>query len=606
MSSSSLKPTIKRTDPEFWFLKDNETVEKGERAWTPGNKVSALIDGDEYYSELAKQLEKLKKGDRFYLAGWRVSSRVYLQPTGHTDPNLKLTKLLGDIISKKIIVRSMVWDGTVNLQFGGHGKESADFVWKINRFINKIKGLEGRAITDGHLTGFVSSHHQKFTILERAKNSVAYVGGIDLSLERWDTPEHNSDNRRQKEKLDGWHDVHCEVYGPAVRQIWFNFKQRWNDYKRRPPIIRGKIKGAFIEGDASHGNHNVQLLRTLACRRTYSFASKGEQTIKNAYIKAIKNAEHYIYIEDQYLWPCEIVDALGLAVNNKKNLKVIIMLARDFDLGATLAAVHEEMRACAINSIKGKSKDKVFLYYLEQSGQKGNNAVFVHSKIMIVDDCYAAIGSANINNRSSTADSELQLGVVDGTTAESKMDGAVVEVCEFAKKLRTKLWGEHLGMSETDLEDPIAALDLTTGVWPTNGAKKHHTVHYAPPKKKPNFGNISDWFKILVIILKASKKQNLDPESEKLKEVIKILFELLTNVKAKDFLTPTPPIILPLLPLLPGIRKEFKEVFKKVLKLVLNPEIKCPTGNKTQTNTQIDKLLKQVNEMKSKITNNSV
>ncbi len=73
--------------------------------------------------------------------------------------------------------------------------------------------------------------------------------------------------------------------------------------------------------------------------------------------------------------------------------------------------------------------------------------IYVHSKIMIVDDQVALIGSANINDRSmlGSRDSEVAVVIEDTRKVISKIDGQSYKASNFAFNLRVQLFKEHLG-----------------------------------------------------------------------------------------------------------------------------------------------------------------
>jgi phospholipase D1/2 len=77
-----------------------------------------------------------------------------------------------------------------------------------------------------------------------------------------------------------------------------------------------------------------------------------------------------------------------------------------------------------------------------------SNQVYVHCKCMIVDDVWAVIGSANINDRSmlGVRDSEVAIITRDKAPADGKMNGRNARVSSFAQSLRISLWREHLGL----------------------------------------------------------------------------------------------------------------------------------------------------------------
>ncbi|OAA68280.1 phospholipase [Niveomyces insectorum RCEF 264] len=73
--------------------------------------------------------------------------------------------------------------------------------------------------------------------------------------------------------------------------------------------------------------------------------------------------------------------------------------------------------------------------------------LYVHSKVLIVDDRYVVCGSSNLNDRSQlgTRDSELSVVLEDARRVPSRMDGAPFEARHLAVTLRRRLWCEHLG-----------------------------------------------------------------------------------------------------------------------------------------------------------------
>jgi phosphatidylserine/phosphatidylglycerophosphate/cardiolipin synthase-like enzyme len=76
--------------------------------------------------------------------------------------------------------------------------------------------------------------------------------------------------------------------------------------------------------------------------------------------------------------------------------------------------------------------------------------IYVHSKLMIVDDAVAIIGSANVNDRSLNGDGDSEIAAVirdnDKTEGVDLGNGVPVTTRKFARELRTKLWRKHFGM----------------------------------------------------------------------------------------------------------------------------------------------------------------
>ena len=453
-------------DPAHWFL-PADSVNRFPH-YTGGNVAEPLIDGSAYMRDLAGRLEALGDGDEVQLMGWRVTPSQRLRPDLANTPTL--IEQLRALIARGVRVRALLWrfpPSMLNLAVAHPGENVA--------FARELRAAGGQAVLDARLRrNTLSAHHQKAVVLRSGEDVVAYVGGIDLCRDRWDTPDHNGAPGRTREHFGAWHDAHCVVRGPAAAQVWSNFKERWNDptpptrFARRPPPIEETPPGG-----GEHGSQHVQVLRTLA-PGVYPFAPQGEQSVRLAYERAIERAQHYVYIEDQHLWPSSLTDRLRDAA--ARGVKIILVLSRKYDLPG-LTGVHNAMRRDVLGRIRAHAPHNVHAFHLRQTGNGPD--IYLHSKVLIVDDRYAVIGSANVGRRSHTTDSELALAVVDAQTVASRMDGQAVRAARFARQLRCQLWSEHLGIREARLHDPIRALAL----WPEAGGRRqvHHAVAHQVP-----------------------------------------------------------------------------------------------------------------------------
>jgi hypothetical protein len=186
------------------------------------------------------------------------------------------------------------------------------------------------------------------------------------------------------------------------------------------------------------GSHAVQVLRTYpARRRVIPFAPDGERSIARAYLKALGRARSLVYIEDQYLWGTLVADALAAALRRAPELRMIIVLPRHPDRDGRIsgrAARAAQWRA--INNLVGAGGPRVAVYDLEN---EQGTPIYVHAKAVVIDDVWAMVGSANLNRRSWTHDSEVACAVVDQerdprrpTDPGGLGDGARV----FARQLR--------------------------------------------------------------------------------------------------------------------------------------------------------------------------
>ncbi|XP_021721568.1 phospholipase D zeta 1-like [Chenopodium quinoa] len=253
-------------------------------------------------------------------------------------------------------------------------------------------------------------------------------------------------------------------------------------------------------------NESGQVGPCVSCRcqviRSVSQWSAGtsqtEQSIHKAYCSLIEKAEHFIYIENQFfisgLSGDEIIHNRVLqalhkrilrAFDEKKCFRVIVVLpllpgfqggVDDAGAASVRAIMHWQYRTISrgVNSILQnlynimgpKSHDYISFYGLRAHGELFDGGpvvtsqIYVHSKIMIIDDCMALIGSANINDRSLLGSRDSEIGVVieDKEVVTSRMGGKPWKAGKFTMSLRLSLWAEHLGLRPSEIPqiyDPV-------------------------------------------------------------------------------------------------------------------------------------------------------
>ncbi|MFL5796231.1 MAG: phospholipase D family protein [Actinomycetota bacterium] len=442
------------------------------RAWTGGNHVSVHVDGAAYFARLHQLLSGLEAGDWVYLTDWRIDATRLL-----AGPGSELGPLLAGLAGRGVAVRGLLWRSHPAL---------VRFNQDANRVLSTVVNRAGGQLVADQRVRRFGSHHQKLLVVHlpnRPGRCIAFVGGIDLSRGRRDDPDHLGD--ADPVRIDPrysprppWHDLQLELQGPAVLDVDLTFRERWED--RTPPDHRNPLRAMWRR--LSHeprrfgllqrrlppprvGSHAVQVLRTYpARRRVIPFAPDGERSIARAYLKALGRARALVYIEDQYLWGTLVADALAAALRRAPELRMIIVLPRHPDRDGRIsgrAARAAQWRA--IDNLVGAGGPRVAVYDLEN--ERGT-PIYVHAKAVVIDDVWAMVGSANLNRRSWTHDSEVACAVLDQerdprrpTDPGGLGDGARV----FARQLRLRLWREHLGLAgdadDTRLLDPVAGFE---------------------------------------------------------------------------------------------------------------------------------------------------
>ena len=445
---------------DHWFKTDGNMPRV-----TDGNEVRFLIRGGETYQDMVGRMveairSKPQEGDPafIYLLGWNLDSNAL--GTMEMIPGNKTTvlkKILTAAAAQRIEIRAMVWSNLATTPF------SPTFPQFTVPEINQL--LTGRGIEDWKTAIFwtppgtnfqfhVGSHHQKVLIVRAAHGRVtAYLGGIDLDITRLDEPA-------VKSKGPGWQDVHCRIRGPAADDVLDTFRERWGDYlngsdhdwnhdKYKPAFDRQMKNRLNLEGlrastsiDQEPYRQSVQICRTFHSKlydRIPPGRLAGERTIRDMVKHSIARAEQFIYIEDQYLFNIEISNELKKALAKGSFRWLIILIPPDGAVDGEVGGQGGYRRSLFLDNLRnapGGEKVHVFAHKTR----------YVHSKIYIIDDKLAIIGSANCNRRGMEHDSEIAAAIFDRASNRS-------EALHLARRLRMKLFATHLNLGH-QADDP--------------------------------------------------------------------------------------------------------------------------------------------------------
>jgi phosphatidylserine/phosphatidylglycerophosphate/cardiolipin synthase-like enzyme len=497
------------------LLEDKAAKATLAKPYTSGNEVTALIDGKDFMSDLYKELLPEKDQpkddlqgldeedpDFILITGWEFWKRRALcervPKSSQQESMSALPDVLNTALGEGATMRVLSFANPIPV---GVGPRTTSFVEAMNVL------LKHSAVLVAPHNPFVS-HHQKEVFIARSafEKSCAYVGGMDLAINRWDDSKHE---KREPEDLNfGWHDIQLKVRGDAALQLWANFAERWKDAKKKTvgaklldcPVPRWSEK-EWKKRPKEIAKQHVQVLRTVGEagtreRRRDRFMADGEKTVLCGFEKAISKAECYIYIEEQFLWDCELADYIAARMKVKKDLRLIIVMTAGCEIPAKLggdyafflrhAFLRTVMRVQERDASDYGDECRVYPYGLYQLERDGHNEIYVHSKLFIIDDRYVAVGSANVDRRSMHIETEITLGIVDGNLVDGKLGGKPAKVCAFAQNLREKLWKEHLGVTSLGSNDPIEVLKQfpgTGGSWPidpqeSRNDQKHHLRCY--------------------------------------------------------------------------------------------------------------------------------
>jgi phosphatidylserine/phosphatidylglycerophosphate/cardiolipin synthase-like enzyme len=420
------RKTSPAAPPGRWWSGDDRWFESGYEPCRR-NTLRPLIDGEEAFGAM---LEAVGKAEHYvYIVGWALTPTFALDRAEEPiSPDGLLAQVLAKV-SERVPVKILVWQG------------SSFFFQPSKRLTMRARDelLQAAPKVDvrlDHKARPTHCHHQKVMVVD---GQVGFVGGLDLTTlegDRWDTPGHPLRFGR------GWHDAALRVEGEAVADLERNFVQRWEAVtkERDLPHRDPQIDPAWTTP--------CQVVRTIP-KRTYRFARKGEFGIAGAYRDAIARARDFIYLENQYLWSAEIVEALAEAMerNKDRRFRIVVVLPARADFGK----YDNDKQVDYLREVDaGRGMFHAFALYSggPAAGPFGFGFVpiYVHAKVAIIDDEWYMVGSANLNRRGLATDTELNVQAIDA-------DGA--------RALRLRLWAEHLRTTEEELaaEDPVELVD---------------------------------------------------------------------------------------------------------------------------------------------------
>lgn len=223
------------------------------------------------------------------------------------------------------------------------------------------------------------------------------------------------------------------------------------------------------------GTCKVQVLRSVG---KWSVGTKTECSILNCWVESIQGAQRFVYIESQFFIgsnagdgvangvPGAIVERILAAHALKETFRVVVVIPvhpnGDY-AGAMKSRVVMHYQYQTINrglnsmfSVLRKRapgiviSDYIGFFSLRNWGVMNNKVVsdqvYVHDKLMVVDDRVAIIGSANINDRSMVGfrDSEVAIRIEDTFHLDATMDGRPHTVGYLPHTLRLRLMNQHI------------------------------------------------------------------------------------------------------------------------------------------------------------------
>lgn len=465
---------------------DDGSAEPGVWRYVQASRVRVIVDGKDYF-ELMQQA-MLKARQRILLIGWDVDTRIHLtqgRRWWQKGRRRQYPARLGSFIlwlarhRKGLEIRILKWS------FG-----AVKFLARGSMLLDLIRWFPHKRIDfkfdTSHPIG--CSHHQKIVVVD---DKLAVCGGIDMTGRRWDTREHlPQDNRRRGPGgfLYGpWHDMTMMMEGEVASALDALGRDRWIRAGGTDLSPARVGEGSAWPDDLEPQFENVEL-GISRTRAEYDWQPAVNE-IEQLFLLQIARARHFIYAENQYFASRKIAEAISRKLTEDDPPEVVIINPRTADGWIEEQAMDTARTQLvrAINELDTKNRFHIYAPYA------GDTPIYVHAKLLIVDDQILRIGSANFNNRSLGLDSECDCFIDCSRPANGHCGEAI-------RALRYSLLAEHCGLDEGE----VGPLLEQTGSMAAMIA--------SVPKGKPRELRPLELRELTEIERELAQRQMLDPE----------------------------------------------------------------------------------------------
>lgn len=410
-----------------------------------GNVVTPWIDGEPAFRRICEAIGTARASVWATVAFMWPSFRM---PDGHGSA----LDVLQRAADRGLDVRVLFWrpdDETAELRTNAFWG-SAEHFESLTRHYPGVNIRWDRAYP-----GYCQ--HQKLWLIDATEDgATSFVGGINLNPHSVVRRDHRGENQN--------HDVYVELAGPAVADVHHNFVQRWNEASERdrPGGRWGPRSGEELEHPSRlperRGDVVVQIQRTTHAGLYHDGhpapggspfpIARGERTNYDQYLAAIRAARRTIYLENHSLQVPEILRALDEALARGVHVVALVPAVPALSTSAR-AAAHTLLARLARH-------DGFTLCGMAGLGfEGGRKPVYVHAKLILVDDAWASVGSCNLHHYSLFGNGELNVAFRDPASVRA---------------LRAELFQEHLGVPTSELTD-TEALGLFRHVARANRAR---------------------------------------------------------------------------------------------------------------------------------------
>jgi len=319
------------------------------------------------------------------------------------------------------------------------------------------------------------SMHAKVLVADGEKS---FIIGSPFTQSYWDTSKHDINEPRRLDKNEGpYHDVSMYLEGAVINNLEEFFIELWNylsdlHFKGEKKINENKsLDKEIINNNTSEKlpefnpllrveNKPLQIVRSITPQ---TLSKNGETGVLEAYRKAITNAQDFIYLENQYFTNKYIIGALKKSIELNPDLQIIILINEVPDVPTYRSWQHYGFEYMGLDFKKLIIEHPQIGVFAKWSGkfQNGKNKLrncYIHSKVAIVDDIWATIGTSNLDGSSLSCSEEFGSSTTSKNHRNMEINALMFDMNStqtgHIENFRKILWSEHLGVDITTFERP--------------------------------------------------------------------------------------------------------------------------------------------------------
>jgi phosphatidylserine/phosphatidylglycerophosphate/cardiolipin synthase-like enzyme len=407
---------------------DMTELETGRNCWRieRASRASVIVDAADYFAAAREAM--LAAEHRIMLIGWDFDARIKLGP----DEAMKLGDFVLWLVNRRpgLEVYLLRWDmGALKTLFRGATILSL-VRWLLHKRIHaKLDGV--------HPTG--GSHHQKIVVIDEC---FAFCGGIDMTGDRWDTRDHKDADplrvRPNGKPYDPWHDATTALEGPVAAALGALARDRWKCAGGGELLpVKGRTD-CWPEGlPCQFTNAEIAISRTRPDMPDLPEVREIEQL----YLDQIAGAERHIYAESQYFASRRIAEAIARRLAEPDGPEIVLV---------NPLSAHGWLEQVAMDTARARlylalhKRDPHRRFRLYHPYTASGVPIYIHAKILAVDDRILRVGSSNLNNRSLGLDTECDVTIDARLAANAPVRPAI-------RAIRDGLIAEHLGAEPDEI-----------------------------------------------------------------------------------------------------------------------------------------------------------